>query len=124
MFAMFHPQTTEIQPLKAERFSTKMLKPQKYDVIIYDVSADFGYLLAMKNSIIMSYSCAKFHHDMTINNRINCIFCFLFRLCFFWTTDRGLSELTSLTLCKSFVIFELCGFDGLSLCKISLPLQI
>ena len=63
MSAMFHLQTTEILPLKVECFFTKMLRSQQYEVIIYDVSADFGYVLAVKNSIIMSFSCAKLHHD-------------------------------------------------------------
>ena len=42
-FAKFHPQTTEIQPFKVECFSTKMLKFQHDDVIISDVSGDFGF---------------------------------------------------------------------------------
>ena len=41
-FANFRPQTTEIQPFKAECFSTKALKFQHDDVIIFDVSGDFG----------------------------------------------------------------------------------
>ena len=36
-FAKLHPQTTEIQPFKAECFSTKMLKFQHVDVIISDI---------------------------------------------------------------------------------------
>ena len=59
----------------------------------------------------MSNPCAKFHHDMTADNGINCIFhvfCFLY----IWTTDRAISTMTSLSmtaliLCKAFVMFEL-----------------
>ena len=72
---MFHPQTIEIQPSKAECFSLKTLKFQPHDVIIYDVNADFGILFGMWNILVMSYPCAKFHNDMTINNRNNCIHC-------------------------------------------------
>ena len=68
---MFHPQTTEIQPFKVECFSTKMLKFQEYDVIIYDNSADLRTFFGMWNSIVLSYPCAKFHHDMIINDGIN-----------------------------------------------------
>ena len=108
---MFHPQTTEIQPFKVKCFSTKMLKCQQYGVIIYDVSADFEILFGMWNSLVMSYPCEKFHHHMTINNGSNCIlhmFCFVY----FWTNDRGLSIMTSLSMtssisCKSFFIVEL-----------------
>ena len=67
IFAMFHLQTTEVQPFKVECFSTKMLRFQQYDVIIYDVSAYFEILFDMLNSLIMSYPCAKFYRDMTIN---------------------------------------------------------
>ena len=49
----------------------KMLKFQQYDVIIYDVSADFGILFGMWNSIVLSHHCAKFHDDMTTDNGIN-----------------------------------------------------
>ena len=45
IFTMFHSQTTKIQP--SERFSTKMLKFQQYDVVIYDVSVDFTILVSM-----------------------------------------------------------------------------
>ena len=45
IFVIFHPQTTEIQPFKVEYFSTKTLKFRQHDVIIYDVSADFGIFL-------------------------------------------------------------------------------
>ena len=75
---MFHPQTTQIQPLVLS------VKFRKYDVIIYDVSVDFEILFDMWNSLVMSYACAKFHHDITINNGINCIF-----HGYFWTNDRG-----------------------------------
>ena len=53
---------------KVECFSTKMLKFQHDDVIIYDVSRDFGTLFGMWNRLAMSYPCAKFHCDRTINN--------------------------------------------------------
>ena len=110
---MFHPQTTEIQPFKVDCFFMKMLKSQQYDVIIYDISADFGILLDTWNSLVRSYPCAQFHHDMPINNGINCI-CFVY----LWITDRGLRIMTSLILYKSFSYLSY-NFDGLSLCKIS-----
>ena len=69
-----------IQPIKVECFSTKMLKFQQYDVINYEVSADFRILFGMWNGFVMSYPCAKFQHGMTINNGINRIFLF-FVLC-------------------------------------------
>ena len=69
------------------------LKFQKYDIIIYDISADFKILFGMWSSLVMSYHCAKFYHVMTITNGINCI-CFVY----FWTTDRGLSIMTSLSI--------------------------
>ena len=47
IFDMFHPQTTEIPPFKVECFSTKMLKFQQYNVIIYGVSANFEILFGM-----------------------------------------------------------------------------
>ena len=70
---MFHLQTTEIQPFIADCFSTKTLKFQQYDVIIYDASENFGILSGIWNTLVMRLSCAKFHHDVTINNGI--IFC-------------------------------------------------
>ena len=68
---MFNPQTTEIRLFKVERFLTKMLKFQQYHFIIYDISADFGILFGMWNSIVPNYPCAKFHYDMAIDNGIN-----------------------------------------------------
>ena len=71
------------------------------DVIIYNFSADFRTLFGTWNSFAMSYRCAKFKHDMTNNNGINCIFpvfCFVY----FWTNDRSLSIMTSVILCKFF----------------------
>ena len=63
IFAMIHPQTTDVQSFKVEHFSTKVLKFQKYDVITYDVSVDLGILFVLlHNSLVMSYPCAKFHH--------------------------------------------------------------
>ena len=62
---MFNPQTTEIRLFKVERFLTQ------YHFIIYDISADFGILFGMWNSIVPNYPCAKFHHDMAIDNGIN-----------------------------------------------------
>ena len=85
---MFRPQTAEIQPFKVESFSTKMLKFQKYYVIIYDASTDFRILFGMWKSLIMSYSSAKFHNDMTIKSGINCIF-HVFCFVYFWTKDRS-----------------------------------
>ena len=42
----------------------------------YDVSLDFGILFGTWKSIVMSYPCVNFYHDMTINKGINCIFMF------------------------------------------------
>ena len=86
----------------------KMLKLQQYDVIIYDASEGLRILLGMWNSLVMSYPCAKFKHDMTINNGIKCIFpvfCFVY----FWTNNKSLRIMTSLSmmsliLCKFFHI--------------------
>ena len=66
----------------------------------------------MWNSLVMNYLCEKFHHDMTINNGICCVFHGSFCFVYFWTNDRDLSiktslSLTSLILFKSFSIFEL-----------------
>ena len=83
---MPRPQTNETV-FRVECFSMKMLNFQKYDVIIYDLSADFRILFGMWNSFVMSYPCAKFKHDMTINNGINCIF-LLFVLCIFGQTTE------------------------------------
>ena len=92
---MFYPQTIEIKPFKVECFSTKTFKFRQYDVIIYDVSADFRILFRMWNSLVMSYPCAKFHRDMVIDNGINCIF---HVYTYFWTNDRDLSIMTSLSM--------------------------
>ena len=102
---MFPPQTTEIQPFKVECFSTKMVKFQQYVVINYYVSADFLVLFAMWNSVVMSYPCVKFHHDMAIEIGYN-----LHLFCVF-LDNRQRSKyndvMTSLILCPSFFIFEL-----------------
>ena len=79
-FAKFHPQTTEIQPFKVKCFSTKALKFQHDDVIIYDVSGDFGILFGMWNRLVMCYLCAKFYFDTTM---ITCNRC-IFHVCFFY----------------------------------------
>ena len=71
----------------------KLLESQQRDVIIYEARADFGILFSMWNSLIMSYPCAKFHHDITINNGINCI-CHAFCFVCYWTIDGGLSIMT------------------------------
>ena len=41
------------------------LKFRQYDFIIYDVIADFGILFCMWNLLVMSYSRANIHHDIT-----------------------------------------------------------
>ena len=41
--------------------------------MIYDVSLDLENSFGMWNSLIMGYSCAYFHNDMTINDGIACI---------------------------------------------------
>ena len=79
-----------------------MLKFQKYDVIIYDVSADFRILFSIWNSFVMSYPCAKFKHDMTINNGINCTF--LVSFCVFLNNNRSLSIMMSLIYANFFHI--------------------
>ena len=66
-FAMFYPQTTEIQSFKVEYFSARALKFQQCGVMICNISANFGIYLCGIN-----YLCAKFHHNMTINDGINC----------------------------------------------------
>ena len=45
IFAIFHPQTTEIQLYKVECFVTNTLQFQHDDVIIYDISRDFEFSL-------------------------------------------------------------------------------
>ena len=102
IFVMFHPESTDMQPFKVECFSMKMLKFQQYEVIIYDVSAEFEISFDMWNSLVMNYPCAKFHYDMTINNGINYIF-----HVYFWTNGRCLSIMTSISItplifCKCF----------------------
>ena len=82
-----------------------MLKFQQYNVIIYDISADFRILFGMWNSYVMSYPCAKFQHDMTTGNGINCIFT-VFCFVYFWTNDISLSIMTPLSM-KSLI---LCNF--------------
>ena len=68
----------------------------------------------------MMYPCAKFHHDMTFNNRINCIshaFCYVY----FWINNRGLSIMTLLSMASmQFFSYLSCHLNGLLLCKISL----
>ena len=78
---MFHPQATEIQSFKVECFSTKTLKFQRCDTIIYDVSVDFA-IFCMLISLVISYACVKFLDDMIINNGITCIF-HVFLFCVF-----------------------------------------
>ena len=56
-FAKFHSQTTEMQPFKAECFSTKTLKFQHNDMIISDVSEDFGIFFGMWNFLAQSSKC-------------------------------------------------------------------
>ena len=73
-FAKFHPQTTEIQPFKVECFSTKTLKFEHDDVIISDVSEDFGIFFGMWNRLVMSYLCAKVCCDSTLIACNTCIF--------------------------------------------------
>ena len=73
-FAKFRPQTTEIQPFKVECFSTKTLEFQHDDVIISDVSEDFGIFFGMWNRLAMSYLCAKFCCDTTLIACNTCIF--------------------------------------------------
>ena len=90
-----------------------MLKFQKYDVIIYDIGADFRILFGVWNSFVMSYPCAKFQHDMTIDNGINCIFT-VFRYVYFWTNDRSLSIMPPLSM-RSLILWNFFIFK-LTLC--------
>ena len=46
----------------------KTLKFQQYDVIVFDVSADFEILCGMWSSLVTSYPFAKFDHDMKISD--------------------------------------------------------
>ena len=97
--AKFHPQTTEIQPFKVECFSTKMLKFQHDDVIISDVSEDFGVFFGMWNMFAMSYLCAKFCCDTTL---IACnTFIFHVYFLYFSTNRQRLSKMTSLSMTSS-----------------------
>ena len=73
-FEKFHPQTTEIQHFKVECFSTKMLKFQHDDVIISDVSEDFGIFFGMWNRLAMNYLCVKLCCDTTLIACNTCIF--------------------------------------------------
>ena len=95
-FAKFHPQTTEIQPFKAECFSTKALKFQHDDVIIFYVSGDFGSFFGMWNKLVMSYLFVKFCCDTTLITCNTCIFMNIF--VFFLQIDRGFSVITSLSM--------------------------
>ena len=60
----------------------------------FDLGVDFRILFGMWNSLVMSYPCAKFHHDMIINYGITYIF-HVFSFVYFWTNDKGLSIMTS-----------------------------
>ena len=73
-FAKLYPQTTEIQPFKVECFPTKMLKFQHVDVIISDISGDFGIYFGMWNRLVMSYLFAKCCCDTTLIAGNTCIF--------------------------------------------------
>ena len=118
---MFHPQTTEIQLFKTECFSTKMLKFQQYDVIIYDVSVDFRGSFGMLNSLVMSYHCAKFQHDITVNDRITCIFhAFCFVYCVFFDKRQKSQYNNIINFMQIFYNFlaNTLIFYGIPLCKI------
>ena len=84
-FAKFHSQTTEIQPFKVECFSTKMLKFEHDDVIVFDVSGDFGIFFGMWNRLVMSYLCTKICCDTTLITCNTCIFNAYFLYC---SSDR------------------------------------
>ena len=86
-FAKFHPQPTEIQPFKVECFSMKVLKCQHDDLIISDISGDFGILFGMLNRLVMSYLCAKFYCDTTIITCNTCIFHACFFVFFYKSTE-------------------------------------
>ena len=73
-FIKFHPQTTEIQPFKAEYFSTETLRIQHDDVIIIAVKGDFGIFFGMWNRLVMSYLCAKVYCYTTLITCNTCIF--------------------------------------------------
>ena len=99
-FAKFYSQTTEIQPLKVECFSTKTLNFQHNDVIIFDVSSDFRIFFGMWERIVMSYHCAKCCHDTTLITCNTCIFHVYF---LYFSTNRlfftkGFIVMTSLSM--------------------------
>ena len=98
--------TLTIQPFAVECFSTKILKLKQYDLIIYDVSADFRILSGMWNIFVTSYPCSKFQHDMTLITEF-----ILFLFCVFLTNGRSLSVMTSLSMTS----FILCTFFMLKL---------
>ena len=95
-FAKFHPQTAEIQPFKVECFSAKMLKCQHDDVIISDISGDFGIVFGMWNRLLMSYLCAKLCCDTTLIACNTCNFMYIFGI--LPQIDRGFRIMTSLSL--------------------------
>ena len=95
-FAKFHPQTTEIQPFKVECFLMKTLKFQHDDVIISDISGDFGIFLGMWNRLVMSYLYAKSCCDTTLIACNTCIFHVYF--CILPQIDRGFIVMTSLSM--------------------------
>ena len=122
IFAKFHPQTTETQPFEFECFSKKTLRFQQHDLIIYDVSVDFGIFFGMWNSLVMSYFCAKFHHDPTIDNGINCIF---HVICVFldkWQRFQynNVTIYDIINVMQIFFNIWAYTFDGLSFYKVSL----
>ena len=116
-FAKFHLQTTEIQPFKFECFSTKTLKFQHDDVIIFDVSGDFGIFFGMWNRLVMSYLCAKFCCDTTL---IACnTFIFHVYFCIFPQINRGFSVMTSLSMTSQSL--SACECFSVRFCPSSVP---
>ena len=86
--------TLVVQPLKLSAFRRKCYNFNSMTLLsICDFSADFRILFGMWNTSVMSYPCAKFKHDMAINNLIIIFdFCFVYS----WTNDKSLSIMTSL----------------------------
>ena len=95
-FAKFHPQTTEAQPFKFECFLMQTFKFQHNDVIISEVSEDFGLFFGMWTRLAMSYLRARFCCDSTLIACNKCIFHVYF--CIFPQIDRFFSIMTSLSM--------------------------
>ena len=100
---MFHPQITEIQPFESEHFSTKTLKFQQYD-IIYDISADFEFLLACG---IILYWATPVQNFTMIWPLMELIEFFMFLFCVFLDKRQRSQYTDIINFMQFFFIFEL-----------------